>query len=180
MHSNINPSRKTPRRSVFRNEDGMIDLLSIIVGVILIGIAATGVVAMVFQLVPWAQDNAAKQNLDAVGTAEGVHYVQGAETGDGTYELYPHLVADTLIQPSTTMAVAPFLTGTVQHYVAVSKSATGARYYITDSSSEKVARADLPGTLYVVGPPEVPGTGALGAVEAAEMAEAVGETLWAD
>jgi len=57
-------------REVFVNEDGAIDLASIMVGIIVIGLIGGVIAATVFAIIPWAQDNAAKQQLDSIATAQ--------------------------------------------------------------------------------------------------------------
>lgn len=47
-----------------------IDLASIMVGIIVIGLIGGVIAAIVFAVIPWAQDNAAKQQLDGVVSAE--------------------------------------------------------------------------------------------------------------
>ena len=56
----------------FKNEEGAIDLASIMVGIIVIGLIGGVIAATVFAVIPWAQDNAAKQSLTSVTTAQGV------------------------------------------------------------------------------------------------------------
>ena len=115
-------------RSIFRGPAGLIDLLSIIVGVILIGIAAAGVVATLFQIVPWAQDSTARQSLSAVRTAESVAFAMTHR-----YSNFTDLVAAKRIQDSRTLAAGTDADGTC--FVGVSKSATGAIFFITDTSA---------------------------------------------
>src|SRR5690554_3620255 len=67
-------------RRTLSNPRGVIDLASILVGVLVTGIMATGIVATVFAVVPWTQDQAAKQDLAAVRTAQSV-----AQVKEGTY-----------------------------------------------------------------------------------------------
>lgn len=57
-------------REVFVNEDGAIDLASIMVGIIVIGLIGGIIAATVFAIIPWSQDNAAKQQLDSIATAQ--------------------------------------------------------------------------------------------------------------
>lgn len=52
------------------NESGEVDLVSIIIGVVLVGILSVGVLAAVFGVIPWSQNNAAKQDLTAIRTAQ--------------------------------------------------------------------------------------------------------------
>ena len=65
-------SRKNPLDSL-RNEQGAIDLASIMVGVIVIGLIGGVIAATVFAVIPWAQDAAAKQQLDNIVTAENAY-----------------------------------------------------------------------------------------------------------
>ncbi|MCU1584069.1 MAG: hypothetical protein JWM49_625 [Microbacteriaceae bacterium] len=75
--------------AVLGKDPGAIDLASIMVGVLVIGIIAGVIASTVFAIVPWTQDNAAKQNLDSITTAESVARVQ-----NGQFEPIPALVAD--------------------------------------------------------------------------------------
>jgi surface protein len=59
---------------VFKKEDGAIDLASIMVGVIVIGLIGGVIAATVFAVIPWAQDNAAKQQLDSIVQAENAYF----------------------------------------------------------------------------------------------------------
>ena len=56
-------------RTALRNVDGAIDLASIMIGVIVIGVVGGIIAATVFTVIPWAQNHAAAGNLDAVRTA---------------------------------------------------------------------------------------------------------------
>ena len=107
---------------------GLIDLLSIIVGVILIGIASVGVVATLFQVVPWAQDSTARQSLAAVRAAESTAFAM-----DHRYASFTGLVAAKRIPASSTLAAGTDADGTC--FVGMSKSATvtGAIFFITDT-----------------------------------------------
>lgn len=58
---------------LFRNEAGAIDLASIMVGVIVIGLLGGMTAATVFAVIPWAQDNGAKQQLDSVVAAQSAY-----------------------------------------------------------------------------------------------------------
>ena len=113
-------------RRALRSSTGAIDLASIVVGVIVIGVIAEVVATTVFAVILWAQNNAAKANLDAVRTAEGVTRVQ-----DGRYADMAVLLAASRIQATTTtVSVATDAAGTC--YIAVSKSAIGKVSFLTD------------------------------------------------
>jgi alpha-tubulin suppressor-like RCC1 family protein/type II secretory pathway pseudopilin PulG len=82
-------SSHTPARgAVFRNEGGAFDLPSILVGVVVVGILTAGVLATIFGIIPFAQDNAARQDVAAMNTAQGV-----AKAKDGRFMTTDELVA---------------------------------------------------------------------------------------
>lgn len=68
----------------FRNEKGAFDLPSIMIGVAVVAILTVGVLAAIFGVIPWAQDNAAKQDVSAIVTAQGVYNAQIATGQIGT------------------------------------------------------------------------------------------------
>jgi hypothetical protein len=55
---------------VLKSSRAAIDLASIMVGIIVIGLIGGVIAATVFAVIPWAQNNAAKQQLDSVVSAE--------------------------------------------------------------------------------------------------------------
>ncbi|MCC3299237.1 hypothetical protein LJ757_15715, partial [Arthrobacter sp. zg-Y453] len=55
-----------------KQSSGAFDLPSIMTGVIVVGILAAGVLAAIFGVIPYAQNNGAKQDLSSIRTAEGV------------------------------------------------------------------------------------------------------------
>ena len=65
--------RKIGNPKWYRNEDGAIDLASIMVGIIVIGLIGGVIAATVFAVIPWTQDNAAKQQLGSVMQAENAY-----------------------------------------------------------------------------------------------------------
>ena len=72
-------------REVFVNENGAIDLASIMVGIIVIGLIGGVIAATVFAVIPWSQDNAAKQQLDSIATAENTYRGFASEAGQDSY-----------------------------------------------------------------------------------------------
>lgn len=60
--------------SLFRNEEGAIDLASIMVGVLVIGLVGGVIAATIFAVIPWAQDSAAKHQLESIHTAENAYF----------------------------------------------------------------------------------------------------------
>lgn len=70
----------TKLRHAFKNEAGAIDLASIMVGVLVVGLIGGVIAATVFAVIPWAQDNAAKQQLDPIVQAENAYYGMSSTT----------------------------------------------------------------------------------------------------
>lgn len=66
-------------RSILVNSKAAIDLASIMVGIIVIGLIGGVIAATVFAVIPWAQDNAAKQQLDSIHTAQNAAYGLSAD-----------------------------------------------------------------------------------------------------
>jgi hypothetical protein len=116
-------------RKALRSVSGAFDLPSIIVGVVVVGILAAGVLAAVFGVIPFAQDNAAKQDLDSVRTAEGVAKTRldGFKDKDG-------LLTGGLISDRRSFGVGADAKGSC--YVGISKSATGNIYFNSDKATE--------------------------------------------
>jgi alpha-tubulin suppressor-like RCC1 family protein len=110
------------------------------VGVIVIGVIAGTIAATVFAVIPWSQDSAAKQGLDAVRTAESVAQVQ-----DSRFSGWQALRDSGRIQASDTVSVATDDAGSC--YVAVSASAGGTVYFATDTdpTAREVTSGSAPG-----------------------------------
>lgn len=66
-------NRKISVKEAFRNEGGAIDLASIMVGIIVIGLIGGVIAATVFAVIPWSQDNAAKHQLDSIVAAQSAY-----------------------------------------------------------------------------------------------------------
>jgi hypothetical protein len=63
-------------------EHGAIDLVSIMVGVLVMAIIGGVIAASVFVVIPWAQDSSAESGLDAIKTARGIQYtISSGNTG---------------------------------------------------------------------------------------------------
>jgi alpha-tubulin suppressor-like RCC1 family protein len=99
------------------------------VGVIVISVIAGTIAATVFAVIPWSQDAATKQALDAVRTAESVAYVQDSKFSD-----FAGLRASDRIQASTAVSVGTDSGGTC--FVAIARSTTGTRFYMTNLSPD--------------------------------------------
>ena len=152
MKSPLATRRRRQLREAIGNTDGAIDLASIMVGVLVIGIIGGVISASVFAVIPWSQDEAAKASLTAVRDAESVYFTGGEELtkynaagesdmvnvsfttstaeGTGKYLDYDGLVAEGLIQPSDTTAVLTNGDGTC--FVSLAASATSRVYLSTN------------------------------------------------
>lgn len=133
-----------------RQTEAAIDLASIMVGVLIVGILAGVISASIFGVIPWSQDAAAKSALDSVRTAESTTRVM-----DGKYAAYASLVASGKIQGSSTVTALIDDDGTC--YVGLSASATGRTYFSTSENPEVK---------------ELTGENSLGCVSASEIADA--------
>jgi len=60
--------------SLLKSSRAAIDLASIMVGIIVIGLIGGVIAATVFAVIPWSQDKAAKQQLESIHTAENALY----------------------------------------------------------------------------------------------------------
>jgi type II secretory pathway pseudopilin PulG len=98
-------------KEAFCNEEGAIDLASIMVGIIVIGLVGGVIAATVFAVVPWAQDNAARQQLDNVGSAQNAYLglraneTKGSATEAVRFGLKAGLVNEKLLPDLTPVAI---------------------------------------------------------------------------
>jgi hypothetical protein len=120
--------QNTNLKKAFRNEEGAIDLASIMVGIIVIGLIGGVIAATVFAVIPWAQDNAAKQQLDAVVTAQSAK----AGLNDGKYSTDLSSFLD------TSSAKVGVRSNNSDCYGAFVTSASGNSYYVSSSKSQPV------------------------------------------
>ncbi|QNE48688.1 BspA family leucine-rich repeat surface protein (plasmid) [Glaciihabitans sp. INWT7] len=122
-------------RQALRSASGAIDLASIMVGVLVIGIIGGVIAVAVFAVIPWSQNEAAKSVLSSVKTAQSVAYVKGSDAVPHKgFMTATELTAAKLLPHSDALAVAT--DSAFNCFVAVSRSATGADYYSTDSQAE--------------------------------------------
>lgn len=116
------------------NEDGAVDLASIMVGILILGIIAGIIAATVFGVIPWAQDNAAAQSLDAVKIAESTFR---AESSTQVYGEAAALETAKLLPRHNGLTISVGGSGTC--FLAGAQSATGAVYWL-DSTSQPTAK----------------------------------------
>jgi len=148
-----NKANSSSLKEAFTNEDGAIDLASIMVGIIVIGLIGGVIAATVFAVIPWAQDNAAKQQLDSVASAESAYIGLSTNdtTGAGQQQAFASLVNNQIsasdgsvlfdatgLNSGTTpqLSVVASGTGSNTHYGAAIRSASSKIYYISDSKTQ--------------------------------------------
>ena len=137
-----------------KTEDGAIDLASIMVGVIVIGVIAGVIAATVFAVIPWAQDKAAGSSLDAVNAAESTSFAQSTDKGLGVYQGTTGVgvtnittndgtgAVGGLLQASPKVIIVTNTTGGAA-YAAFSLSATGKVFGSSSTSPATVKPFDL-------------------------------------
>ena len=136
--------------ALFRNENGAIDLASIMVGVIVIGLIGGVIAATIFAVIPWAQDAAAKHQLDSITQAENAYY--GFTAGNlsnlpsgakaNTYSSSPMIAESNFLEQAPNYCVVASADG--KSYNSYSLSGTG-RVWTTDNTN--VPPTVYPGTL---------------------------------
>jgi type II secretory pathway pseudopilin PulG len=132
-------------RRTLRSTAGAIDLASIMVGVIVIGVIAGAIAATVFAVIPWSQDNAAKEQMVSIHTAESAFYVFSAdpdrtsEQADRyTFTSSANLETASLLPTSFAYCAIPTADG--QNYNAYVKSASGKIWKATNSQREAMVK----------------------------------------
>lgn len=128
----------TRARRRLRSASGAIDLASIMVGVIIIGIIGATITASVFTVIGWSQDKAAAQNLDAVKTAQSVARAKGADTGSPAYLPLAQLISAGYLPSKSASAVNVGTANNGACWVAVSKSGTGKVMLSEDAATNPV------------------------------------------
>lgn len=125
-------------KQLFRNEKGAIDLASIMVGIIVIGLIGGVIAATVFAVIPWVQDKAAKQQLDSVSMAQSAYKARASDTDAASAGYTPNSYANSeglqnasLLKAGDTYCTVPSGSG----YTAYSLSASGKIFAITDKNT---------------------------------------------
>ena len=137
--------------AALRSTKGAIDLASIMVGVLVIGIIGGIIAATVFSVIPWSQDEAAKGALDSVADAQAVYFAGGddvtsysaavtggmtltsfsASSDKGRYLDFAGLVEKKLIADSATVTVLVNPDRTC--FVSLSASSTSRVFFGTNT-----------------------------------------------
>ena len=118
-------------RTRLRSASGAIDLASIMVGVLIVGIISGVISATVFSVIPWSQDQAAKQSVSAAETAQDVYRAKSLTPG--AFGSYGELITAAVLPDSETLAVAPGATRDC--FIAVAGSPTGKAFWASDADT---------------------------------------------
>lgn len=111
-----------------RSSRAAVDLATIIVGVVVIGIIGAVSAATIFALVPWMQDRSAKQRLSSVSIAENSY--------KGAYDTYGYDLSDILDIKTLAVDKIRIQSDNKTCYAAFSKSSTGNYFYNTSSTTD--------------------------------------------
>lgn len=130
--------------TLFKNEDGAIDLASIMVGIIVIGLIGGVIAATVFAVIPWSQDNAAKHQLESIHTAENAYFGLNSDPSRtltagqtrNTFTDSAGLDISDLLTAGDTYCVVPLNSG--KDYRAYSQSASGTVFTATNNNKAAV------------------------------------------
>lgn len=146
LSNKIKNKRQASRISseLFKNEKGAIDLASIMVGIIVIGLIGGVIAATVFAVIPWTQDNAAKQQLDSVVSAESAYFGLSADNPPAlpagskanSFGKSAELAAANLLQTGSRYCVTT--PADSKSYDAYSQSSSGTVFTVTDKNSKPV------------------------------------------
>jgi len=128
-------------RSTLQSSKAAIDLASIMVGIIVIGLIGGVIAATVFAVIPWAQDNAAKQQLDSVHSAQNAFFGLSADPSQdlvggkkNSFANSAELASNNLLVSNANYCTVPTADG--QDYRAYSKSGSGKTYYSLNSNKQ--------------------------------------------
>lgn len=117
-----------------RSTAGAIDLASIMVGVLVVGIIGAVIAATVFSVIPWANQQAAQGDLDTVRTAESVAFAQSAIPGPAKYSTVAQLETAGLLRSLPRVGVTTDTAGSC--FVAASRAETGDLYVVTSKDAK--------------------------------------------
>jgi type II secretory pathway pseudopilin PulG len=151
-HQSFQDKVRTRRitREVFVNDDGAIDLASIMVGIIVIGLIGAIIAATIFAVIPWAQDNAAKQQLDSVKSAEDAYRGLAEDKGESKYGNNVQLAdpnengdkSDALLDIDKSRVFITTTPAPHPTYTATIKSASGKTFTMTNGGKPTEVKDD--------------------------------------
>lgn len=115
--------------NALKSVKGAVDMASIMVGVIVLGILGAGTAATVFGVIPWSQDHSAKSIVETVRTAEQSYYAKEAKYGTAE-----QLVDRKVLQSSEGAYAA--VNATSDCFLVGAKSRTGTIWFATNRSEK--------------------------------------------
>jgi len=126
---------------VLQSSKAAIDLASIMVGVIIIGLIGGVIAATVFAVIPWSQDKAAKQQLDSVHTAENAFFGLSSDPSQNlvggkknSFTNSAELASNNLLTSNVNYCVVNTVDG--KDYHAYAKSSSGKTFYALNSNKQ--------------------------------------------
>jgi hypothetical protein len=127
------PTSQTKTRlcSALRSQSGAFDLTSVLVGSAVVAILVGGVATNAFGVIPWAHDNAARQELDVIRTAQGA-----AKVREGRFSNNAALGASGYLTSADGVATASDEAGSC--YTSVSKSSSNKVFISTSNATAPV------------------------------------------
>ncbi|KQO98207.1 hypothetical protein [Leifsonia sp. Leaf264] len=111
-----------------RNQRAVVDLASVMVGVIVMAVIATSVGVGLFAVIPWTHSQTAMSQLEAIRAAQ-----RNAFIGNGSYIDKAALLSSGKL--SSTVAAAVYVSPDRSCYTAVIKTPTGVAYWIDNTTS---------------------------------------------
>lgn len=132
----------TRLKEALKEERAAIDLASIMVGVIVIGIISGVIAAAIFAVIPWTQDNAAKAQLDSLRTAQNAYTGLSASgqvnpnVEKAAYSSLAGLQQQKLFKVTSDVPLKVAVNSDSTCYTAVMQSKSG-KYFWTDSYTNK-------------------------------------------
>jgi hypothetical protein len=127
--------------SVLKSSRAAIDLASIMVGVIIIGLIGGVIAATVFAVIPWSQDKAAKQQLDSVHTAQNAFFGLSSDPSQdllggkkNSFASSVELGSNNLLASNPTYCTVSTTDG--KDYHAYAKSGSGKWFYALNSNKQ--------------------------------------------
>jgi type II secretory pathway pseudopilin PulG len=126
-----------------------IDLASIMVGVIIIGLIGGVIAATVFAVIPWSQDKAAKQQLESVHAAQNVFFGLSSDPSQdlvggkkNSFANSAELASNNLLISNANYCTIPTADG--QDYRAYTKSGSGKTFFSLNSNKQAQETAVFP------------------------------------
>lgn len=136
--------KQTPLKEIFTDEKGAIDVASIMVGIIVIALIGGVIASTVFVVIPWTQDNTAKQQLDAIVQAENAYFGLSSAvpsplpTGSRTNSFggTDELKTASLLNSGPTYCVVT--TDNNKGFAGYAKSSSGTVWSVTNTNSKPI------------------------------------------